>query len=127
MGPKERRLQEKEAMRRLILDSAMELVSKKGLCALTIRCLAEQIQYSPSIVYEYFENKEMICKELCSTICGGLLCALNQVPQCRDPEEYLLNLVRANVDFLIKRPQGIELLTRVCFGPDPSLRFPKIF
>ncbi len=126
MGTQERRQKEKEAMKRLILDTAMDVVHKKGLCYLTIRNLAEQIEYSPSIIYEYFENKELICKELSALICSGLLCALKKVPVRKDPEEYLLNLVRANVDFLNKRPQGIELLTMVCFGPDPS-QVPKEF
>jgi AcrR family transcriptional regulator len=120
MGLKERRMQEKENMKRQILDSAMELVSKKGLCSLTIRCLAEQIQYSPSIIYEYFENKESICKGICALICKELLSSLTKVPSHDEPDEYLLNLVRANVNFLNKRPQGIELLTLVCFGPDSS-------
>ena len=126
MGHKERRLQEKKAMKRLILDSAMELVSKKGLCALTIRSLADQIEYSPSIIYEYFESKESICKELCAVICCELLCASKKVDRGSNPDKYLLNLVRANVDFLNKKPQGIELLTLVCFGPDPS-QIPKEF
>jgi AcrR family transcriptional regulator len=126
MGHKERRLQEKKAMKRLILDSAMELVSKKGLCALTIRSLADQIEYSPSIIYEYFECKESICKELCAVICCELLCASKKVGCGSNPDKYLLNLVKANVDFLNKKPQGIELLTLVCFGPDPS-QIPKEF
>src|SRR5579871_3013074 len=106
MGVKERRMQEKEAMRQLILDSAMKLVSKRGLCCLTVRCLAEQIEYSPSIIYEYFENKDLICKELCILICNRLLAALKKVRRSGDPDDYLLNLVRENVDFLKKNPQG---------------------
>jgi AcrR family transcriptional regulator len=126
MGPQERRQKEKEAMRRLILDTAMDLVQKKGLCCLTIRHLAEQIEHSPSIIYEYFENKELICKELTALICSELLCALKKVPIEKSPEEHLLSLVRANIDFLSKRPQGIVLLTMVCFDPDVS-QIPKEF
>jgi len=126
MGLKERRQHEKKIMKRLILDSAMGLVSKKGLSFLTIRSLAQQIEYSPSIIYEYFESKELIYKELGTLICHELLSALKQVNPSSDPDEYLLNLVRANVDFLSKHPQGIELLTQVCFGPDP-FQIPKEF
>ena len=42
MGCKERREKEKEVMKQRILDAAMELVDKKGLGALTIRCLASK-------------------------------------------------------------------------------------
>ncbi len=53
-------------------------------------------------------------------ICGELLCASKKVNHGSNPDKYLLSLVSANVDFLNKKPQGIELLTLVCFGPDPS-------
>lgn len=126
MGVKERRAQEKEALKEMILNSAMEMVSKKGLEALTIRGIAERIQYSPSIVYEYFDSKELICRQLCTLFCDRTLSALKKVPVNKDPDQYLLSLIRANVEFLRKNPQGIELLTHVCFGPDQS-QIPKSF
>ncbi len=126
MGCRERRQQEKRAMKQRILDAAMALLSRRGLCGLTMRGLAEQIEYSPSIVYEHFENKEVFCSELCALICKRLLSVLKKVSTGSSPDEYLLNLVRGNVEFLRKNPQGVELLTLVCFGSDPE-RIPKEF
>jgi AcrR family transcriptional regulator len=126
MGSRERRQREKASMKQLIVDTAMNIVQKDGVAGLTIRSLAEQIEYSPCIIYEYFENKEVVCRELCAQICAALLSTLQAVPSSRDPEKYFIALIRANVDFLMKRPEGIELLTMSCFGPDEST-IPKDF
>ena len=60
MGVKERREREKEATRRGILDAAQSIARAEGWSAVTIRKVADAIEYSPSIVYEYFSSKEAI-------------------------------------------------------------------
>jgi len=57
MGHIERKLREKEAVRQRILDSALNLVIADGWDAVTIRKIAKEIEYTPPIVYEHFENK----------------------------------------------------------------------
>ncbi len=120
MGIKERRLKEKAAMRQLILDSALELVVKHGLDSLTIRGLADQIQYSPTIIYEYFKNKELICHDLGVIVSDELIATLKKVPASKDPEDHLVNMLRANVEFLHKRPQTIELFSWFLYRYDPD-------
>jgi AcrR family transcriptional regulator len=64
MGIAERRKRESKAMRRRILEAAMELFTTGGLAAVTMRAIAGAIEYSPATIYLYFRNKEAIVHEL---------------------------------------------------------------
>jgi AcrR family transcriptional regulator len=56
----ERREKEKELMRELILSAADEIAKKEGAEAISIRKIATKIDYTPSLVYHYFKDKEEI-------------------------------------------------------------------
>src|SRR5690606_41581868 len=59
----ERRIREKEAMRANILSTAWQIVKEDGWQSLSIRKIADAIQYSVPVIYDYFENKEAILLE----------------------------------------------------------------
>lgn len=62
MGIQERKEREKIEMRNLILDSAMKLFLNEGFERVTIRKIADQIEYSAATVYLYFKDKnEILC------------------------------------------------------------------
>jgi AcrR family transcriptional regulator len=58
MGIAERREREREQVRALVLESAHEILSSEGLDALSMRAIAERIEYSPATIYLYFRDKE---------------------------------------------------------------------
>lgn len=60
MGVKERQEREREAMTRTILDAARELFVAEGYQNVTIRKIAERIEYSPATIYSYFPSKDEI-------------------------------------------------------------------
>jgi AcrR family transcriptional regulator len=64
MGIAERKERDRESMRQLILDAAMELYHEKGIEALTIRAVAERIEFSPATIYLYFRDKDEIVYHL---------------------------------------------------------------
>ncbi|GCE50318.1 TetR family transcriptional regulator [Thermosporothrix hazakensis] len=64
MTLKQRREREKQAMRDGILAAARHIARQQGWSAVTIRKIAEHIEYSPPMVYEYFANKEDLLQEL---------------------------------------------------------------
>ena len=64
MSHLERRLKDKGEMKQSILDAARKIAGKEGWQAVTIRKIVDEIEYTPPIVYEYFENKEALFKEL---------------------------------------------------------------
>jgi AcrR family transcriptional regulator len=64
MASKERILRLKEENRVNILSAALQIVKEEGWQALSLRKIADKIEYTAPIIYEYFANKEAILQEL---------------------------------------------------------------
>ena len=60
MGVKERHEREREAVARAILDAARDLFVAEGYQNVSIRKIAEKIEYSPAAIYGYFASKDDI-------------------------------------------------------------------
>lgn len=60
MGIKERQERDKESLRRAILDAARDLFIKEGYQNVSMRKIAERIEYSPAALYSYFPSKDDI-------------------------------------------------------------------
>jgi AcrR family transcriptional regulator len=60
MGIKERQERDREAVSRSILDAARELFVSDGFQNVSIRKIAERIEYSPAAIYGYFPSKDDI-------------------------------------------------------------------
>src|SRR2546423_8804434 len=60
MGIKERQERDREAVGRSILDAARELFVSEGYQNVSIRKIAERIEYSPAAIYSYFPSKDDI-------------------------------------------------------------------
>src|SRR5712691_6995112 len=60
MGIKERQERDREAVRRSILDAARDLFVTEGYQNVSIRKIAERIEYSPAAIYGYFPSKDDI-------------------------------------------------------------------
>src|SRR5205823_8433300 len=60
MGIKERQERDREAVSRAILDAARELFVSEGYRNVSIRKIAEKIEYSPAAIYGYFPSKDDI-------------------------------------------------------------------
>lgn len=64
MGSKDRILRQKEETRNNILEAAHAIVKEEGWQGLSMRKIADKIEYTAPIIYEYFSNKEAILLEL---------------------------------------------------------------
>ena len=63
MGILERRLRQKVEVKTSILQAAWQLVLEEGWQALSIRKIADAIEYSVPVIYSHFENKDAILTE----------------------------------------------------------------
>lgn len=64
MASKDRILRQKEETRKNILDAAYSIAKQEGWQGLSMRKIADRIEYTAPIIYEYFSNKEAILSEL---------------------------------------------------------------
>lgn len=60
LGVRERQEREREAVGRAILDAARDLFVAEGYHQVSIRKIAERIEYSPAAIYSYFPSKDDI-------------------------------------------------------------------
>jgi AcrR family transcriptional regulator len=64
MGTKERRDRERQELRQAILAAARDIAAREGWQAVSIRKVADRIEYSPPTIYEHFTSKEALLAEL---------------------------------------------------------------
>ncbi|CAN5831536.1 TetR/AcrR family transcriptional regulator [soil metagenome] len=64
MGIAERREREKEALRTGIVEAARDILSEQGLDALSMRAIADRIEYSPATIYTYFRDKDELIRNV---------------------------------------------------------------
>ena len=63
MGIAERRIRQKDEIRSSILETAWQIVKEEGWQSLSIRKIADAIEYSAPVIYDHFENKDCILLE----------------------------------------------------------------
>ena len=66
MGRREKREQEVEEMKLDIINAAVQLFTAEGYENVSMRKIAQKIEYSPTAIYNYFASKEEIHQHLLS-------------------------------------------------------------
>ncbi len=64
MASKDRIQRLKDETRTNILEASIDIVKEEGWPALSMRKIADKIEYTAPIIYEYFANKDAILNEL---------------------------------------------------------------
>lgn len=67
MGVAERREREREQLRASLIDAARDLLLEQGLDGLSMRAIAERVEYSPATIYLYFRDKDELVREVVQT------------------------------------------------------------
>jgi AcrR family transcriptional regulator len=98
-----RRRQHTAELRGMILDAARDLFVREGYQNVSMRKLAEKIEYSPASIYLHFRGKEALLGCLVEESFDRLYHTLEQVRH-DDPVEMLRAALRAYVGFGLKHP-----------------------
>jgi len=115
MGRKERRLREQQELKQSILDAAREIALAEGWRNVTMRKIADRIEYSHPAIYDYFENKDVLLLELVHEGFRLLETELQVArAQAHDPEEAMRLIGRGYLTFAWRYPE----LYRVMYGLD---------
>lgn len=110
MGIKERKETEKQEMHKLILDTAMKLFLEKGFENVTIRNIAEKIEYSPATIYLYFKDKDEILYTLHYEGFEELYRRQLEILTIKDPLKRLHRHAELYVSFALENPEYYDLM-----------------
>ncbi len=109
-GPRARREREIDALRHRILDAAEEILVGEGYAGLSMRKLAEAVEYAPSTLYGYFPDKQSILAAVIERTSGLLIEALDDAAATPGPLTRLRMLGRAYLEFAFEYPRQYEVL-----------------
>ena len=110
MGIRERRDREHEATRQAILDAARDLFVAEGYENVSIRKIAERIEYSPAAIYGYFTGKEEIFFALAQTGFRLFAQSVKRIRPTRDPLEMLRRRFWQYYQFSKAQPEYFALM-----------------
>lgn len=72
MGTAERREREREVVRTAIVEAARDILSDVGVDGLSMRAIADRIEYSPATIYLYFKDKDELVREVVQEAFGAM-------------------------------------------------------
>ena len=103
------RTRRKQVLRQKILDVSREILLSQGFAALTMRRVAEAIDYSPAAIYLHFQSREQIAQELCFAGLRRLYERLQSVT-AKDPATRLSGYARAYLEYSQSDPETYRLI-----------------
>jgi AcrR family transcriptional regulator len=110
MGVKERREREKSETRDKILDAARELFVTEGFEGVSMRKVAEKIEYSPTAIYVHFADKQELFRELCHQDYARLAEVFQSSAMSTDPIERLKQIGAIYIDFGTRYPNHYRFM-----------------
>src|SRR6516164_3899367 len=118
MGVKERREREKRKTRETILDAARELFIAEGYDRVSMRKIADKIEYSPTAIYVHFADKDELFREICHDDFRRLAQAFVAMGRIPDSIERLRKIGQAYVEFGLKNPNHYRTMFMVPHPPE---------
>jgi AcrR family transcriptional regulator len=105
MGVKERKARQKKFLRQEILDAASELFVRNGYENVSMRRIADKIEYSPTTIYLYFKDKAELLEQVCNETFARLVQRLTKIiEQPGDPLERLKRGLLTYIEFGVENP-----------------------
>ncbi len=119
MGAAERRERERATLHTRILDAGREILVREGYEALTMRKLADKIEYTPGALYAHFEDKDALVRAICIADMRALAAQFSAALGIADPMERLRTLAQSYARFALEHPQQYKVL--FVLDPVPAL------
>jgi AcrR family transcriptional regulator len=101
-----RRARQKALLRQEIIDAARDILASEGFEQLSMRKVAERIEYSPTAIYLHFEDKRDLVFQVCEETFGRLVAELETLEaEFKEPIARLREGMRRYVAFGLRHPQ----------------------
>lgn len=110
MTSADRRARERNELQDKILDAARELFARHGYEAVTLRKIAEAIEYTPATIYGHFKHKDDLIRSLCTRDFDEFSARLAKLAVVADPIERIRQLGHGYIQFALEHPQHYRLM-----------------
>lgn len=107
----ERKQRSREQTRSAIVLTAKDIARREGWQAVSIRKIADAIDYSAPIVYEYFDSKDILLDEIRNEGFRELQFEYERLKKLyRDPEKRLFEMSIAQWQFAMDQPEIYQVM-----------------
>lgn len=110
VGIAERKEREKQDIKDLILFKAKEIMSKDGQEGLSIRKIANEIEYSPATIYLHFKDKDEILFQMMNKGFSLMTESMGDIFQIADPLERIYQIGKRYIAFGVKHWDWYDLM-----------------
>lgn len=110
MGTEDRKEREKLEMRQLIVKTAMQLFIERGMENVSIRAIAEKIEYSPGSIYSYFKDKGEIIHAIHTEGFEKLYALQKTLDGVSNPVDKLAQMGRLYMKFALENRDYYDLM-----------------
>jgi AcrR family transcriptional regulator len=110
MGIAQRKEREREEMRKLILEAAQKLFLTYGFEKVSIRNIADEIEYSPATIYLYYKDKNELFFALHQKAFLKLIDEFAPIASIENPMDKLIEMGRIYLRFAIENPELYDLM-----------------
>ena len=117
MGTKERRERERQDTRDKILAAARDMFTDEGYDSVTMRAIADRIEYTPTALYHHFPSKQALLTELCECDFAELGRHFRDAVDVTDPIERLRAVGEAYLRFAEERPSQYRFMFMTVLPP----------
>lgn len=110
MGSAERRERERAELRQRILDAARDLFVEEGYASVSMRRVADRIEYSAAALYSHFRDKEELFRVLCDEDFRKFAEQFARLVEIADPIARIIQAGRTYARFAIEHPHHYQLM-----------------
>ncbi len=97
-------------MRRRIVDAARHLYVLNGFEKLSIRAIAEEIEYSAATIYLYFKDKNEVMYAIHQQAFGKMMQEFQPIVSMTDPFEKLVTMGQKYTQFALENPELFDVM-----------------
>ncbi|WP_347989854.1 TetR/AcrR family transcriptional regulator [Methylomonas sp. AM2-LC] len=110
MAPKIKSNQDREHLRKQILDAARSLFVERGIEAVSMREIAKKINYSATTLYNHFADKDALLQAVCDNDFLALTGDMQKITQIPDLIERLKAFLLGYAHFALQYPNHYRLM-----------------
>ena len=97
-------------MRRLIVENALRIYVDEGYENLSLRKVADSIEYSVGTIYLYYKNKDELYLEMHNLAFDSLFEAFDNLIHTPDPYQRIEQMTEAYINFAFNNPELYHLM-----------------